>query len=504
MPTATRKRFMLPAAAAAALLLLAAAVRAAPAPSLEPSLAEVLVTAQEYDPFVPWQKRPPRQRAGFAVAVAPDLLLTTERLVRNHTLVELRLPRSARKVPAVVALADIEIGLALLRVDGPEPRFEPLQPDPGALRRPDAPLSLAQLDANGEAESGEVTLRRLAVDELPGAPHPALLATIGTEIDVEREGAAVLRDGRLAGLVLAAAGSRTATMLPASILARFLEDAATPPYEGFAMAGFLWAPLVDPTERRYFGVPADGGGIQVLAALPGTGAAEVLQAHDVILEWDGAALDAQGFYEDPELGRLQFSQRIKFERRTGDTVPVQVVRDGTATNLTLRLGRFRDDDALIPENLEGRAEPYLVEGGLIFRELTGHYLKARGAEWMGQTNPRLAQLYNTRRYEPERPGQHVIVLSAVLPDLVNVDYTGLRDEIVTAVNGEPVDSLADLFERLGDTGRVTRVRMEGIEIDLALDAGTLPAANARIARQYRLPALRRAPAPAAANGEPEP
>ncbi len=79
-----------------------AAIPALAAPEVDNALLEILVSYQENDPFVPWRKRQPGRRIGYGVVIDKGLVLTTESLVRSHTLVELRRAARGEKIPARV------------------------------------------------------------------------------------------------------------------------------------------------------------------------------------------------------------------------------------------------------------------------------------------------------------------------------------------------------------------------------------------------------------------
>ena len=203
-------------------------------------------------------------------------------------------------------------------------------------------------------------------------------------------------------------------MLPHVILKKFLEDAETPPYKGFASAGFRWKPLIDPSVREYFNV-RENGGVQVLSCLPHTGAAEFLRPNDVILSWDGHRIDNMGFYDDPDYSRLLFSHLIRGRRKPGDTVPVRLVRDRNEITVNLTLNHWSNNRMLIPENELGAKEEYLIEGGMIIRQLSGNYLRAHGAgrrRCPGEADRWTAELPGLwerlqRLYECPSPGRYL-------------------------------------------------------------------------------------------------
>ena len=470
---------------------------------LSRSLVKIVVTAQEFDAYMPWQKREPHTRSGYGIAVGPRRILTSEALIRNAVLIEVQRPQSGARIAAQVVQADHQVGLALLDVEDPAADFVPVAIRPDRQFTADTPLQVAQLDSTLALQTGDATVLKVEMGTLPSAPHPILLYTLLTDIAVNSRSAMVMSDDRLAGIVLRYNGNRgTAEVLPGSVIARFLSDASEPPYAGFALAGFLWRPLIDPARRAYLKTGDSPDGVLVLSCLPGSGASEVLEPNDVLLEWDGYRIDNLGYYSDPDLGRIGLSHLIKFRRAPGDTVPLRILRDGAALALDLQVTRHDDAAALIPENTLRHQTPYLIEGGLILMELSGHFLRARGSNWTRSVDARLAHIYLTRRSAPEQPGDRVVILAGVLPDRINQDYGMFRQQIVTAVNGQPVRNIRDIYRIIGPQGHVERIGLQGVGIDLVLDRAALPEANARIARLYRVPLLRNPPP--SATDDPQP
>jgi hypothetical protein len=154
------------------------------------------------------------------------------------------------------------------------------------------------------------------------------------------------------------------------------------------------------------------------------------------------------------------------------------------------LKRQRDRDEFIPETIGSEPVEYLIAGGLVLQELTGDYLRAAGENWKLQMSPRLVYYYLHQDKLARRPGDHVVLLSMVLPDSINIGYQEFHDQVVTAVNGRPIRNMTDVFRAVDDAGGLRRVTLLGCGVDLALDDATLNEANRRIAQQYRIPRLR--------------
>lgn len=459
--------------------------------SSEQRLIQVIVTTQRHNPLFPWLKSPTRTHYGYGFAIGDGRVLTTEHLVRNHTLVELRRARTGLKVPATVEISDAQVDLALLSFEPSEgdrlPLFRDLSEHIG--RRED--LTILQFDETREIQQGTAKVLQINMTRLPAASYSSLSFKLLTNLNVDGEGVPVLAGNRLAGLMLSYDETeRTGEMIPYPVITRFLDDALSPPYTGFATAGFILKPLVDPVKREYLKVDEPDTGILILACIPGTDAAESLMSQDVIISWDGYRIGSLGYYEDPEFGRLPVSYLIKGRLVPGSTVPVTVIRDGNRMEIDVTVNHLEDSASLIPENVEQEQEEYLVQGGLVIRELSGLYLRSRGPNWAKSVDPKLVHIYNTRRLNPSTPGEKVVILSQVLPHPINVGYQEFRDMIVQAVNGEPVHNMADVFRVVDEAGGLERLTLDSTGVDLVMDKLSLKYADSQLADNYRIPELR--------------
>jgi S1-C subfamily serine protease len=472
------------------LTLVTESLRADETDVMSRSIVEVLVTVQRYDALVPWRRERPTSRAGYGVVIAPSRIITSEDLVRHAVLLEIRRPGGSDKIPAVLVQADARANAALLDISASAEgkSFPPVDWDGKVVTG--TRVKLVQFDDAGQMQTGDGRITEIAVAPLPSAPHSLLTFSVLTDLKLGRTGAPAFHDGRLVGLAMQYdAGSQTSLILPTAVLRRFVESVAAPPYQGLATAGLFWTPLIDPVKRRYYGLPEDKKGVLILRTVPQSGAASVLKADDIILEWDHRAVDSQGYYDDPDFGRLSFPHLIAGHRRPGDLVPVTVWRNKQPLTVQVLLDPFSDTRALIPLNTEGEQADYLVEGGVIMRELTADYLLSRGSRWMLGSNPRLVNLYLTRAQFPDRPGQRVVVLSAVLPDAINRGFQDFRDDVVTQVNGQAISNLKEIFAIRKRDGGIWRITTQSRGVDIVLDREQLTEANERISERYRIPRL---------------
>jgi len=465
----------------------------AAAPADDATVVEVISACQEFDQHIPWRKNPPQIRQGLGVVIEGNFILTFDDIARNSTLIEVRRAKTGTKLEAKTLVADEQVGAALLKINdaAAAAQFKSVAIT-DKISRNDR-VTIVKMDESGQFQSDEGQ-----VIEIISTPRGLVLKVL-TNLSIEKNGTPVFIDNAgksgasraLAGITINYdKGTQTCLVLAGVTLKKIVAAAGAPPYEGIASAGLMWEPLLDPAKRKYLGIGDQNGGILVVRTLPGSGAAATLQAEDVIVDIDGLQLDKMGYYTDPDYGRLLFAHLINGRHKPGDKAALTIFRNRQKMAAQMTLKRQRDVAQTIPENTSGDQAEYLAEGGLILRELTGDYLRSGGNDWITQMNHRLVYYYFNPWQFSAKEGEHVVILSMVLPDQINIGYHEYHDEVVTAVNGRPVRRMADVFKAVDADGGLKRVSIMGSGVDLVLDENEMPAANRRIAANYRIPSLR--------------
>lgn len=455
------------------------------------NIFQIIATSQTYIPTQPWQKNSARTSYGYGINIGNGRILTTEHITRNHTLIELRREKRGKKIEAKVLIADPQVNLAILKVINP-PADWPQQPQTLLSEiELETELTILQFDETYQVQQSKAKLINISISSLPNAPYTSLSFKLLTDLNVNGEGVPVMKDSNLAGLMISYNDStRTGYMIPYPVIKRFLENTKKEHYTGFAMGGFMWRPLMDPTKRAFLGAPRTNKGVQVLRCVPESGAFNVLQQNDVIIALDNHKIDSLGFYNDSKFGRLNFSYIIKGHHIPGDIIPVKIIRKGKEVEVQLPLNHITDNTSLIPENITGERPEYLAQGGMVIRELTGRYLKSYGPKWQSRLNTRLVQYYQTRNMIPAEKGQHFVILTKVLPHPINVGYQGYKNRIITAVNAKPINNMADVFRIVDTDGGLESIRLQDIDIDFVLDKEKFDSANKYIAENYGIPILK--------------
>ncbi len=489
-----RRRVMIPPAPASGM-----PVEATPARS--DSLLKVNVTYQSYNPHLPWQKLSPGARLGLGVVLDNNRVLVTGQMVADATYIELELPESGQKIPAKVAGVDYEANLALLEVAANGERaktffngLKPMQIEPSAHVGDN--LSIWQT-----GRVGELIVTLLHVSKVMTAsyvlPGSSFLVYEGQGI-VRTEGNSftlpVVKNGKLAGLLLRYdSKNQVTTVLPAIIIEHFLKDMADGKNEGFPSLGIEVQPTLDDQFREYLGLKPGQGGMYVSnVSKGGTASALGVEKKDILLSINGFKVDSRGDYEDPEFGRLSMSHIVRGRAYVGEEVKMVVLREGKEVTLEGKLTRKNPKDNIVWPYLFDRGPNYVVEGGLVFQELTKPYLQSFGDDANG-TVLRLSHLAEHPEEYEEQGRKKFVFLSAVLPTPATQGYERIGGLLVKAVNGKVINDLSDLDRAFSEpVDGIETVEFEDMPKKIYLDSAAVERENTALLKgAYRLGSLKR-------------
>ena len=147
-----------------------------------------------------------------------------------------------------------------------------------------------------------------------------------------------------------------------------------------------------------------------------------MKVGDIVVVFGGKAIDQNGNYVDPLYGKIEFTNLITARAFAGDTMPMQVQRDGKAMQLNLALDHRAADDYVIPPYNIDRAPLYYVLGGLIFQELSRQYLREWGGNWLKDAPQRFVSKdrFQSELYPDGNRRVVVLILTQVLPANVTI------------------------------------------------------------------------------------
>ena len=462
----------------------------------ELSLVRVNVTGQAYDYIRPWQKRAPFQKRALGAVLPQGRVLVTADLIANQNYVELERAESGDKTGADVVVVDYEANLALLEptdkkfLNGLTPLQLALDTVVGDR------LAAWQLESTGALVGTEGLVTTIQMTRYPADLGQFLTYRISISMQYRDNSYTVplVKKNKLAGLLLRfEPRTQVLDAIPAPIIAHFLKDAETQHYRGFPSAGFGFFPTRDPQLRSFAGQTGKPAGVYVTSIEPEMPAAKAgLKVGDIVVGLGNNEIDQNGNYVDPLYGKIEFTNLITARAFAGDTMAVQIQREGKPMQLNLALDHREATDYVIPPYNIDRAPLYYILGGLVFQELSRQYLREWGANWLKDAPQRF--VYKDRFQSELYPegNRRVVVLTQVLPANSTIGYDEMAYLTITKVNGKEVKSLADL-------AKIAKQPMDGfIKIEteedpkqLELEAAQVEAEAEALQQNYGLPSLQR-------------
>jgi hypothetical protein len=472
---------------------LATPAGAAPRVSYESQVVVLVVTTQDYDEWRPWEKKTPETHVVQAVVLDGNLIATTADLVENATVIFVEKHGRPLREPARIVHVDADANLALLTVDKPG-FFADLQP---AVLAPSLPTQGQVSTVRWRSGQLEISASRISRIEV-GATYLGALehASLVVETDLSGGGWSepLFTDGRLIGLTFAQ-DDKSATVTPVDVLRAFLDSARSPRgYREFANLELSWEVNRDPSLTRYLGLDGDPRGILITQVPWGSSACGALYPRDILLSLDGHVIDAAGNYEHRRYGQLKFTQIVVDGHRAGDVIPGEVLRGSSRVPVRLTLRPARSAQDLMPARGGGEPPPYVIEGGLVFRELDGEFLRTWGKDWEKKAPPFLMTRYDLFRSSQTPDRRRVILLAYVLPSAYTLGYGNLETLPVVSINGRAVDSIdeVDAAFKTPD-GEFDRIVLEAnpVRAEVVLEAKALEQATRDVLEEYQIPEARR-------------
>jgi hypothetical protein len=201
------------------------------------------------------------------------------------------------------------------------------------------------------------------------------------------------------------------------------------------------------------------------------------------------AVDGHDVAEDGTVAFLP-NQRTRLsyfiqQRQLGDTLPLDILRDGEPLRLDLTLHRSMREDWLIEEEAYDVLPSYYIYGGVIFCPLSKNLLLEWGNNWYNTAPKELVALLSNNF--PSDTQDEVVIVLKVLAASVNEGYHEVTNWIVEEVDGGKVRNLRDLITRVeGGAGPFVEFRSPSGQ-QLILDRAQVAAQQASILELYRIP-----------------
>lgn len=475
------------------LLILAVGLPAAVAEqeTLENSVVLILSVKQDYDYSTPWNQMGMSQGSGSGFVIDGKQILTNAHNVSNYRYVEVKKQNVAKRYPAQVTFIAHDCDLALLTL-ADETFFDDMVPlELGGIPKVNSTVSTCGFPMGGEHVSvTEGVVSRIQMDfySHSGADSHLVVQT-DAAINPGNSGGPVMQDGKVVGVAFQglAGGDNIGYMIPTTVIRHFLEDIGDGSYDGYGSLGFqFYLGLHSPSYKEYLQVPADQEGIVVIKTMMHSSMEEMFNPGDVITRIDEYDIDNDGKVWIDGL-RLHMSEVIE-RKQLGEKVKLTCYRAGEKLEqeATIALNRPVLDFA----RRYDAPPPYVVYAGLTFVPLTRNYLETWGQNWIRDIPYYLRYLFVfSSDLNTDRQRKEYVVMSEILPDVVNSYADPFQHLPVKSINGQPVWSMADVHQAVEAAAEgYCTIEFMGDDRPLIIDAGQARARQQEILDKYRVPA----------------
>ena len=434
----------------------------------------------------PWQNVGQHTTHGTGFIISKNLLLTNAHVVSNSVFIQVRRAGRTEKFSAEVVHFDHESDLALLKVED-ETFFKGVNPLPvGKL--PDVRDKVAVYgfpDGGDKLSITEGVVSRIEHTSYAYSGSFLLSCQIDASVNSGNSGGPVVLDNKVVGVAFQGMGNNydnIGYMIPAPVILQFMKDAEDGSIEGIPDLGITMQKLESSYLRDYYQLAPDENGALINKVLPGAPAESYLQSEDVIMAVDGEDVAYDGTIAFRKGQRTYFGYIIQ-NKQLGETVLLDIKRDGRNVSLEIPLTRKIGSDRLVPYKHEEKPK-YYIYGGVVFQPLTLNYLIEFGTigDWF-----RFAPVELMNRYlndDLKFEGQEVVILSAVLADNINIGYHELGDNVIETLNGVTVKNFTHLKNMIEENRDKYLLAIDSQGTKILLDDKIMKKSTEKVIKKY--------------------
>lgn len=412
------------------------------------AIVRVEVDTKQPNYRVPWNIGGMNSGNGTGFLVGPNRFLTNAHVVSDARLIYIKKMSDPKPYEARVVNVAHDCDLALLELESDEEfegAFSNLQPlFIGGIPKLNTTVVAVGYPIGGERIS--VTRGVVSRIDFRTYSHSSVDNHLSIQVDAAinpgNSGGPVLQNNLVVGVAFqgysGAVAQNTGYMIPVPVIERFLKDVEDGSYDFYVDLATSVINILNPAQRKALGLPNDGIGVMVAEADAAGSAGGILKTKDVLLSIDGYSIASDGFIEI-EGERVDLNEIIE-RKFAGDTVDLEVWRDGAREEITLELKRFLP--YLVQASQYDKQPNFVLYAGLQFQPLDRNLMAAHSISDL-KTRYHYTFFSQDEIYR-ERP--QVIVLTEVLPDSTNTHLKGFVEKVIDTINGKKIGLVQDVHD----------------------------------------------------------
>lgn len=411
-------------------ILLSVSSGSTPSFDIERSIVKIYTVSKNPNYLEPWNSTTQRSNGSGSI-IAGHRILTNAHVVANQTFVEVKKYGDTKRYQAKILYVAHDIDLALLEVED-EAFFKDTKPlSLGILPKIQDKVTVYGYPMGGNTISVSTGIvSRIEHNRYAHSGKSFLSIQIDAAINPGNSGGPAISDGKIVGVVMQqiTMSQNIGYMVPVDVVQHFLKDVADGVLDGFPKLGIYTEKIENPTQKEYYHLDEDAGGILVVEIVYNSPFKDVLKVDDIITAIDGHKIENDGTVAFRKNQYTHFKYFIDLHQY-GDEVSLDIIRQGKKMNLKVKLPKLKGTGKESLTSLEYDKMPtYFMLGGYVFVPLTQNLLNA-------SRQAILPLRYKSTKFPEENKQEIVVLLKVLASSLSRGDY-GIGLWEIEKVNGK--------------------------------------------------------------------
>ncbi|NKB25632.1 MAG: trypsin-like serine protease [Kiritimatiellae bacterium] len=450
------------------------------------AIVKIYTIYNQPDYYNPWSMHGPRSSTGSGCIIKKRKIITNAHVVSDQTFVQVRRYGESKRYQARVLSISHHADLAFLTVDEPG-FFQDVEPlELGTFPEPQTEVHVYGFPLGGDTLSiTKGVISRIEHQIYTHSSVHLIAGQIDAAINPGNSGGPVISDNHIVGVVMQSIGQaeNIGYMVPINVVEHFMTDIQDGTHDGFPSLGVLLQDMENPGLRRKYKMSENHAGVRVIKIFPSAPAQGFIQTNDIFLSVQGHPIADDGKVEFRPKQRTSVAYYIQ-EKQVGESIDVELLRDGTVYKKTIPLTRSLEEDWLIPMEYYDRIPSYYIYGGIVFCPLTKNLMKAWGSNWYNHAPPAWLDLLS-QNHTPEGIDEVVLALKVLASD-INVGYHKFSNWMIREVNGKKIRNLKELIQHIESATSPFIVFRNHQGQEMVLDRKKAESNHQKILQTYRI------------------
>jgi len=446
---------------------------------IEESIVKIFTVSKVPNYATPWNSSIRRSHASGAV-IAGERILTNAHVVANETFIEVKRYGKTKRYEAKVEFVSHQADLALLSV-ADKSFFEGVTPlEFDGLPEIQQKVTVYGFPTGGTSLSVSTgVVSRVEHTRYVHSKEIFMAIQVDAAINPGSSGGPAMSDGKIVGVVMQQIPKAQSIgyLVPVEIIRHFLEDVKDGQYDGFPHLGITTEMMLSPTLRSVYKMDAETSGVLVIDISERSPAYGLVKKGDVLLRIDGKQIENDGTVEFRHHQFTSYKYYID-KKQLGETITLEVLRDGTERKVDVVLNHIADDHLLVNTVAYDVQPKYFIYGGYVFAPLTRNRLM--------RSNASLPELRELASQWATDEREEAVILLKVLPAEINRGDHTFSLWTVDKINHRRYRNFKEFLQIIADFKGEFLILEDKEGVMIAIDRKAAEKVEAEILKRYSI------------------